>query len=358
MFIVKYLLVVAVSILLVFNFSCSRKVYKDGEGDNVRFYPPPPEQPHIQFLLPVSSSLDITGKRSGFGRFLLGENEKQNIMKPYGVAATKGRIYITDTGTGGVDIIDLENDEFRYFLPEGRGELIQPLNCAVDDNGRLYVADLKRKQVVIFNKEGNYLKALGEGVDFKPTDVTLYGGKIWVVDMKGQRIVVYDQHTYDLLTILPDYKQGSAESLFSPTNLYVSDERVYVSDFGDFKIKVYSHKGEYLMSVGSYGDQLGQFVRPKGISADKDENLYVVDAGFENTQIFNSEGNLLMFFGGPYQKPGDMWLPAKVTIDYENVDFFRKYVDKEFDLKYLIYVTSQFGPDKLNIYGFIEPIEN
>lgn len=357
MFRYKYVLVVVAGILLFFNFSCSRKVYKEGAGDNIRLYPPPPEQPRIQFLLPVTSSLDITGKRSGFGKFLLGEKEKQNIMKPYGVAASKGKLYITDTGTGGIDIIDLEKGEFSYFLPEGRGELIQPLNCYADDSGSLYVADLKRKQVVVFNKEGNYVKALGEGLDFKPTDVSVRDGKIWVVDMKGQRVVVYDQKSYKKLYVLPDYEQGSAESLFSPTNIFVSDDKVYVSDFGDFKIKVYTHKGEYIMSVGSYGDQIGQFVRPKGIAADREENLYVVDAGFENTQIFNKEGKLLMFFGGPYQKPGDLWLPAKVTIDYENTAYFEKYVDKEFSLKYLIYVTSQFGPDKLNVYGFIEPKE-
>jgi hypothetical protein len=35
--------------------------------------------------------------------------------------------------------------------------------------------------------------------------------------------------------------------------------------------------------------------------------------------------------------------------------YFQKYVDPAFELKYLILVTNQFGPDKLNIYGRVDP---
>ena len=31
-----------------------------------------------------------------------------------------------------------------------------------------------------------------------------------------------------------------------------------------------------------------------------------------------------MYFGGSYTKPGDMWLPAKVIIDYKNLDYFQE----------------------------------
>ncbi|MCF6169313.1 hypothetical protein, partial [Lutibacter sp.] len=94
-------------------------------------------------------------------------------------------------------------------------------------------------------------------------------------------------------------------------------------------------------------------VRPKGIAVDKEENIYVVDASFENVQIFNKEGKLLLFFGGHYRSKGDMWLPTKVMIDYDNLKYFEKYVDPKFDLKYLIFVANQYGPDKVSVYGRI-----
>src|SRR5208337_3284128 len=112
-----------------------------------------------------------------------------------------------------------------------------------------------------------------------------------------------------------------------------------------------------ITSIGSYGTGTGQFVRPKGIAVDKEMNLFVVDAGFENTQLFNNKGQLLMFIGGPYKGPGDMWLPAKVIIDYDNLKYFKKYVDPKYDLKYLVLVSNQYGPDKINIYGAISPVK-
>ncbi|MCP4646357.1 MAG: hypothetical protein GY852_01310, partial [bacterium] len=82
--------------------------------------------------------------------------------------------------------------------------------------------------------------------------------------------------------------------------------------------------------------------------------LYVVDAAFENVQLFNAGGDLLMHFGGAYKGAGAMWLPAAVEISYENLSFYEPYVDESFELKYLIYVTNQYGPAKLNVYGRVE----
>ncbi|MEZ4999553.1 MAG: hypothetical protein R2744_00210 [Bacteroidales bacterium] len=95
-------------------------------------------------------------------------------------------------------------------------------------------------------------------------------------------------------------------------------------------------------------------MRPKGIAVDRNRNIYVVDAAFENVQIFNSSGQLLMFFGGPYRSPGDMWLPADVTTDYENLGYFEKFVDPDFELQFIIYVTNQYGPGKIGVYGFVK----
>jgi DNA-binding beta-propeller fold protein YncE len=211
---------------------------------------------------------------------------------------------------------------------------------------------------VVFDENRKYINSFGESENFKPIDVYVQDQKIWVSNLEGHQIHVYSNDSnYKLLKTFPEVNESDPKSLLSPTNITVSGNKVYVCDFGDFKIKIYSQEGEFIESVGTHGQGLGQFGRPKGIAVDRDSNLYVVDAGFENTQIFNKEGKLLMFFGGNYKGPGDMWLPAKVSIDYENIEYFQKYVDPDYNLKYLILVTNQFGPDKLNIYGAIEPLK-
>ena len=86
----------------------------------------------------------------------------------------------------------------------------------------------------------------------------------------------------------------------------IAGGKIYVTDFGNPGIKIFTMEGKYISTVGSLGRRFGQFVRPKGIAVDRDLNLYVVDSAFENVQIFNKEGDLLMFFGGTYKGLGDM----------------------------------------------------
>ena len=119
-------------------------------------------------------------------------------------------------------------------------------------------------------------------------------------------------------------------------------------------MKKFSLDGQYLGMVGGHGNGPGRFTRPKGIAVDREENLYVVDAAFENVQLFNGDGNLLMHFGGAYKGAGAMWLPAAVEVSYENLSFYESYVDESFVLKYLIYVTNQYGPAKVSVYGKVE----
>jgi DNA-binding beta-propeller fold protein YncE len=349
------LLYLASGILLLLSVSCSRHVTKPDTSRELVIYPPPPDTTRIQYLTSINKSTDITGKRTGFAKFILGEVPAKPILKPYGVAVRGGKIYICDSGLKGISIIDLENKSFEQLMPSGLGELKLPLNCCVDEKGYLYVADGERKQIVIFDENRHYVDCFGEAENYKPTDVNVTGDTIWVANLKNNRVSVYSKKNHALLYSFPDAEKGQENYLYSPTNIFVSSDRVYVSDMGDSKIKIFNRNGSFIRSVGSYGSGIGQLARPKGIAADHNNHVYIVDAGFENVQIFNDDGQLMMHFGGPYSKPGDMWLPAKVAIDYDNTAYFEKYVDPRFHLVYLIFVTNQYGPDKLSVYGFVEP---
>ena len=351
----KHLLNILIGLLLLISASCSRHVTKLDTSQELVIYPAPPDTTRIQYLTSISKSTDVTRKKSGFAKFILGNDPAKQIVKPYGVAIYSSKIYICDPGMRGIEIIDLEKNAFEYFIPSGLGELKLPLNCCLDERGYLYVADGERLQIVIFDDKGNYVDCFGEAAHFKPTDVNVTADKIWVANVKNNRVSVYDKENHQLLYSFPDSEKGQEDHLYSPTNIYVTADRVYVSDFGDSKIKIYTHEGLFLKSIGSYGSGIGQLARPKGISVDRKSNVYIVDAGFENTQIFDKEGKLLLYFGGPYKGPGDMWLPAKVVIDYDHLAYFQKYVNPRFHLVYLIFVTNQYGPDKLNVYGFVEP---
>lgn len=348
----KYLLA---GIIIIQFASCSKNLTPQNGTGHVIVYPAPPDTARLQYLTNFSNSLQVTGEKSKFAKFVLGEDAPLPIRKPYGINVKNGKIYVCDLDIGGLEIIDLEAKTFDYFVPKGLGQLKMPINCFVDEKDFIYVADAYRKQIVIFDNNRNYVDSFGASENYKPTDVVVFNDKIWVANIKGNAILVYKNDTsHELLYSFPKANNDEEGFIYQPTNISVTNDRVYVSDFGDFRIKSYTHEGEYIGAVGSYGKSMGQFARPKGIAVDRESNLYVVDAAFENVQIFNNEGKLMTFFGGSYNGPGDMWLPAKVTIDYDNLEYFQHYVDKRFNLKYLVFVTNNFGPDKINVYGYIE----
>ena len=334
--------------------SCSQKFNTKTDANNIVIFPLPPDTTRIQFLTTINNSADACGEPSTLKKILFGEQEILPVVKPYGITIYDSKIYICDTVIGGLEVIDLEKKSFKYFKPGGKGTLLFPVNLSIDNNGRLFIADGNRKQVVVFDSDMNYLDAFGQGDDFKPTGVCCYDNKIYVASVSSHTIYVYDSINFELLYTFPLTGIGSEGYLYQPLNISVNKEMVYVTDFGDSRIKKYSHDGEYIGSVGSYGRDYGQFVRPKGLATDEDNNLYVVDAAFENVQIFNQNDDLLMFFGGSYNGRGSMSLPAGIVIDYSCLDYFRQYVNKDFTLQYLIFVSNQFGPDKIGVYGFVK----
>lgn len=346
-----------ISLLIIFFVitSCSKKLHNQNVA-NVIVYPAPPDTARIQYLTTINSSENFNNKKSAFSSFVVGKEKAKGIIKPYGMAINDSKIYICDLDLPGLEIIDLKSGSFDYFVPRGLGQLQSPINCFVDSDGFLYVTDIIRSQVVVFDKELNYVDSFGELENFRPNDVYVTEENIWVANLKNKINVYKRDSTYQLLYSFPNTEKGEEGHLYQPTNIYVTQDAIYASDFGESNIKVYTHEGLFVRAIGSYGRNLGQFVRPKGIAVDQALSLYVVDAAFENVQIFNKKDQLLMFFGGNASKgSGDMWLPSKVIIDYENIKYFEKYVDKRFNLKYIILVSNSFGPNKINVYGFIEP---
>ncbi len=341
--------------------ACGGKQAEPVAPSVVRLFPPPPDTARIQFLTRISTRSDVVGEHSpNLFQRIVGEQRddvERLIVKPYGIALHQGTIYVCDGVLPGLEVIDLEAPDFRYVKPTGMGRLPKPINCFTDGQGRLYVTDVGRGEVVVFGDSLAYLGVVGGDSLRRPGDVFVSEERIWITDVRSARVRVYDGSTWEHLYSFPSVAPTDAdapERLIAPANLFVTDDRVYVSDMYAAKVQVYTHDGDYVGSVGSYGLQLGQFYRPKGIAVDRDGILYVADAGFDNVQMFNPEGQLLMAFGGHYEQPGDMMLPAKVVLDYDNLEYFQQYVDPRFDLKYLILVTNQYGPDKINVYGFVE----
>jgi len=358
----KYLF--SISTILVGLFltltSCSPKLANgqpNKEKEGVVFYPESKDSAKIQYLKSFKSSIDIEEIRSKFNASIIGKQKIMSVQKPYGVTVYNGKIIITDITAKGFATFDLNKKKLNVYSPTGRGGLKLPLNSTVDKNGIIYTADADLAKIKMYNQHNTYLGSLEGGKLRKPTDVVVTKGKIWVCDSQNNRIEVYDQKTKKYLDYFPKVTSKEEGWLYTPTNICLSDTRVYVSDLGASRVSVYNLEGKFIQNIGSRGKNVGQFVRPKGIAVDKEDNLYAVDGAFENVQIFNKKGQLLLYFGGKYSGPksGGMVLPTAVHVDYDHNIHFENYVDKDMDLKYLIFVANQFGPESITVYGRVEP---
>jgi len=315
------------------------------------FFPPPPGLPRIQYLTSFSGLKDIE-EQSAFNRFVVGEKQDVQVDKPYGLALYDGQIYVCDTNST-VMIFDLKKRKFRVLRGAvGAGKLSQPINISIDRDGTKYVTDPVRGQIVAFDRDDEFLQAYGAPGAWRPVDAVPYEDRLYVADVANGLVKVFDRQSGALLKTIGD-KGDPSERLDRPTNLaFDAEGYLYVTDVGRFQVVKFDRDGHFQKTFGRPGDNLGHFARPKGIAVDHDGRLYAVDASFNNVQIFNKEGRLLMFFGNEADKPGSLLLPAKVAIDYDNLSYFQPYVAPNFQVEYLVLVTSQFGDHRINVYGY------
>jgi len=350
-------LIVKTSVVLTLIFlivSCATNKSTNNTKRELIFFPAPPDTAKIQFLTVINNSNDITGEQSSFDKFTKKKENKSGIIKPFGISVIKNKIFVVDSKRAGIDIIDLQKTTFEFKNPTGLGNLKTPLNCFADTSGNLFVTDMTRKEIVVFDYDMNFKASFGIKIIEKPGDLCAYKDKIYVTDTKNMKIFVFSKSDYKLVTSFPDVSEKDSAFLHQPNHISIRNDIIYVTDFGEFVIKKYDLNGKFLGTVGSYGDSPGQFTRPKGLTVDRNDFLYVLDSRYNNVQIFNRLGQLMLFFGGDKAGHGFLNMPIKITIDYDNLDYFREYVDSKYDLKYLIFITNQFGDDRVTVYGFVE----
>ena len=321
------------------------------------FFPPPPDEARLQFLTGFSSEKEFRGAEDkNLMTFLTGARPAQkDLGKPYGAAASQGKLYICDTALGAVLVADLQTRRIGILEAQGEGALKLPLNIAVDTDGTCYVADTGREQVVIFDKQGNYAATIGKPGELKPRDVAVTKDRIYVANLQKHNVLVFDKSSRNPLFSIPrpEDSTNSTRQLYTPTNMAVDSKgHLYVSDTGAFHIQIYDADGKFLRSVGGMGDGPGEFARVKGIALDHDNRLYAVDAMSQVIQIFNEDGKPLTWFGEPGTDSKVQNLPAKVIVDYEDVGLFQKYAAPSFAVEHLVIVINQIGPHRVSIYGF------
>jgi DNA-binding beta-propeller fold protein YncE len=312
-------------------------------------YPAPPDEPRFIYERTIYGSADVVplGSDAELRRTLTGESQRsEGLGKPYAVAVHRGRIFVSDSAERFVKVFDVPEGRFFKIGDDDAGPLVKPLGLDVDRAGNLYVADATARTIMVYTRDGRFLRKIGGPKMFdRLSSVTVdsNGARVYVVDIGGVSSEQHRVRVFDAMsgTHLFDFgKRGREGGEFNlPRDVAVGkDGRLYVVDGGNFRVQIFDAKGGYLQSFGSVGKQMGNFARPKEIAADAEGNVYVVDSAFGNFQVFNPDGELLLFAGERSERdaPGRYMLPSGIAVDedgrvyvvdqwFRKVDVFRPY---------------------------------
>lgn len=326
------------------------------EESDATFYPKLPQLPRLQFLMTLNSEEQLGGGASGLQDFLTGKQDTtKSLNRAWDIAHEKGKLYVVDRNLKAIVIIDLDKGTFDIIKDTKGGPLRDPISVFVTPDGHKYVADKSRQQILVFNERDEFLRAYGAEKQFVPTDVVVFADRVFVSDIRENEVEVLDKASGEVVTKIGG--TGEKEGyLRRPTHLALDgDGNVYVTDFMNFRIQKFDKTGTFLKTIGEAGTFPGATPRPKGIAIDKAGFLYAVDAAFELVQVFDEKtADVVLGFGKFESGPGGTYLPAGIHIDYDNIEYFQKYIDKNFRASYLIYVTNQAGDNRLNVYAFGE----
>ena len=194
-----------------------------------------------------------------------------------------------------------------------KGELPQePRGIAVNSNGLIAVVDGERHCVLIYNKEGNFVRKLGcygknRGQLKIPCGVTyLNDDEILVADQLNHRIQQFNVQTGNFVKSFGKYGTGEHE-FQNPESVCMDDEgRVAVADFKNGRIQVLPKRGKHVFKFGDSGSE--ELSNPTGCVYHK--NMFIVSDSLNNSlKVFDISGTFLYKIGETGRADGQLFCP-------------------------------------------------
>ena len=188
----------------------------------------------------------------------------------------------------------VENDWAK--LPEGLSFSDAPA-VAVDRNDNVYVFCRNRNPVLVFDREGNFLRSWGEGVGFRnPHGASIgHDDTVYLTDDGDHTVRKFTLDGKLLMTIGVPGKPApvmSGEPFNRCTHTALSPQgEIYVSDgYSNARVHKYARDGRLLFSWGEAGTLPGQFNIVHNICCDAEGWVYVADRENHRVQVFGPDG--------------------------------------------------------------------
>ena len=168
---------------------------------------------------------------------------------------------------------------------------------AVDSQDNVYVFNRGDHPMIVFDRDGNFLRSWGEGIFSRAHGLTMGpDGTLFCTDDGDHTVRQCTPDGRVLMTIgnpgTPSpYQCGDPFNRCTDVALDPATGDLYVSDgYGNSRVHKYSPDGRLLFSWGQPGTDPGEFNIVHNIATDKDGYVYVADRENHRVQIFDSRG--------------------------------------------------------------------
>ena len=180
-------------------------------------------------------------------------------------------------------------DNWRY---------LEATAVAIDSGDNVYVFNRGGHPVIVFDRDGNFLRSWGEDIFTTPHGIAIGpDDSVYCVDSGDHTVRKFTSSGKLLLTIGDPgnpSKLLSGDPFNKPTHVAIDPRNgdIFVSDgYSNARVHKYSEDGTYQFSWGESGTEPGKFNIAHNIAIDSNGWVYVADRENRRIQIFDSSGN-------------------------------------------------------------------
>ncbi len=173
-------------------------------------------------------------------------------------------------------------------------------SVAVDSKDNVYVFCRGKQPLIVFDREGHFLRVWGEGLFERPHAITIGpDDEMWTVDDCGHAIRKYTLEGRELMHLGTPGKPNPRQSglpFNQPTHIAVDPRTgdLYVTDgYGNSRVHKFDASGRHLLSWGEAGTDPGCFNIPHCVVVDPAGTVFVADRENHRIQRFDPEGRYL-----------------------------------------------------------------
>ncbi|MBV8207314.1 MAG: 6-bladed beta-propeller [Acidobacteria bacterium] len=247
---------------------------------------------------------------------------------------SKQRLIISDPGIPAVTVLDPAKEN-SFSILGGPGRRLQwPAGVASDAEDNIYVADSKRGVLLVFDRDGSFVRSIGAvergesryhspaGIAIDAQAGTLYMAEpernlVYVMDLQGNvQRVLGEQEATEHKPVLQRRERIASGLFTAPTEIAVGKEAVAILDSGGSRVTVVDRGGNVVSAFPAIHPHFQPLNGNYGMAVDKHGNIYISFVGSSEIDVFDPQGKLLGGFGKAGARAGEffprgLWVDAR-----------------------------------------------